>query len=332
MLLKFLPQGEPENKTIWQLLQEHPNQFSSSDVQVRRYYVVMLLNMLFLLFKLCIALPGLLFVGALMGEYNGSKLPLTKAYVVILLTVLLFIQARLWILPLAAAVQWCMIILMCKTFKVEHSPRSFPTQWNNGEGKIALITGVNFNGIGYEMCKSLVILGYSVIVVDMYAENRFNEVKTQLIKDIQENNDNSNVSAAEKFQLEEDCDTKITFIQADLTKFEDLRRIVSDVKRKHSILDVLINNAGAGVDGVTDDGFAITFMLCYIAPYCLTTGLLPLLQNSKDARVVNTSSAAANMVELVTQKNFNIEHVKPHAPEVMDFGFAQVMVGVVCSS
>ena len=290
------------------------------------------MNILFLLFKLCIALPGLLFVGALMGEYNGSKLPLTKAYIVILLTVLLFTQARLWILPLATVVQWCMIILMCKTFKIETTPRSFPTQWNNGDGKTALITGVNFNGIGYEMCKSLLILGYSIIIVDMYDESRYIEVKTQLIKDIHENNDYLNVSTADKAQLEEEYDSKLTFIQADLTKFKDLRRIVSEVKGKHSKLDILVNNAGAGVDGATDDGFAITFMLCYLAPYCLTTGLLPLLQQSTDARVVHTSSSAANMVEQVTQKNFNIAHVQPNAPEVMDHGFAQVIliVSVYC--
>ncbi|EGD83319.1 dehydrogenase/reductase SDR family member 12 [Salpingoeca rosetta] len=57
-------------------------------------------------------------------------------------------------------------------------------------------------------------------------------------------------------------------------------------------LDVLINNAGCMIHKriQTADGFETNFAVNTLAPYLLTTLLLPLLKQSSDPRVINVSS------------------------------------------
>lgn len=84
------------------------------------------------------------------------------------------------------------------------------------------------------------------------------------------------------------------FHLADFARLDDVRRLAAELEAYERI-DVLVNNAG-GVMGrreVTADGFEKTFQVNHLAPFLLTTSLLPRLIEA-NAKVIQTASAAAN--------------------------------------
>jgi NAD(P)-dependent dehydrogenase (short-subunit alcohol dehydrogenase family) len=73
-----------------------------------------------------------------------------------------------------------------------------------------------------------------------------------------------------------------------------VRALAEQVEHQNDDLDVLVNNAGIGTLGGRDesrDGYELTFAVNYLAGYLLTRLLLPLLEHSAPARVVNVASA-----------------------------------------
>jgi NAD(P)-dependent dehydrogenase (short-subunit alcohol dehydrogenase family) len=85
---------------------------------------------------------------------------------------------------------------------------------------------------------------------------------------------------------------------ADLASLEEVRGLAERVTAEHGRLDVLVNNAGIGTtlpgDGrrmESRDGYELRFAVNYLAGYVLTRHLLPLLERSAPARIVNVSSA-----------------------------------------
>ncbi len=92
--------------------------------------------------------------------------------------------------------------------------------------------------------------------------------------------------------------TKAEFYRADLSSFQDTAALATAILTKHKSLDVLINNAGIlkTANPITNDGYDIRFMVNTIAPYLLTTRLLPAL--SPSSRIVNLSSAAQAPVSI----------------------------------
>jgi NAD(P)-dependent dehydrogenase (short-subunit alcohol dehydrogenase family) len=80
--------------------------------------------------------------------------------------------------------------------------------------------------------------------------------------------------------------------RADLASLEEVRRLGREVGAEQR-LDVLVNNAG--IAGVGDrqesaDGHELRFAVNYLAPFLLTSLLLPLLERSAPARIVNVAS------------------------------------------
>jgi NAD(P)-dependent dehydrogenase (short-subunit alcohol dehydrogenase family) len=85
--------------------------------------------------------------------------------------------------------------------------------------------------------------------------------------------------------------------RADLADMAEVRRLADDVKAAASRLDVFISNAGIGFgepDGhdrrTSADGYELRFAVNYLAGFLLTERLLPLLQESAPARIVNIAS------------------------------------------
>jgi NAD(P)-dependent dehydrogenase (short-subunit alcohol dehydrogenase family) len=86
--------------------------------------------------------------------------------------------------------------------------------------------------------------------------------------------------------------------RADLASLEQVRRLAAEVLEGEQRLDVLVNNAGIGTDVPGggrrmegEDGYELRFAVNYLAGYLLTRELLPLLERSAPARIVNVSSA-----------------------------------------
>ncbi|MGS2717269.1 SDR family NAD(P)-dependent oxidoreductase [Eionea flava] len=146
--------------------------------------------------------------------------------------------------------------------------------------KTILLTGAT-DGIGLETAKTLSAQGHTLLLHGR-SETKLDSIKKTLLAL------NSNAS--------------IDMFQADLSNLSAVRQLALAIKKEHSIIDVLINNAGVfkTPQPITDEGFDIRFMVNTIAPYLLTQQLLPLLK--RQGRVINLSSAAQAPVNLEALK------------------------------
>jgi NAD(P)-dependent dehydrogenase (short-subunit alcohol dehydrogenase family) len=87
---------------------------------------------------------------------------------------------------------------------------------------------------------------------------------------------------------------KLHWLRADLASLDEVRALAAAVMGDHPRLDALVNNAGIGAAGPRQesrDGLELRFAVNYLAGYLLTRLLLPLLERSAPARIVNVSSA-----------------------------------------
>jgi NAD(P)-dependent dehydrogenase (short-subunit alcohol dehydrogenase family) len=138
-------------------------------------------------------------------------------------------------------------------------------------GKVVAITGANA-GIGRATAEALARMGATVLACGRSAAR------------LQE--------AVESIRSSTGNDRVKTFV-ADLSSVAEVRRLAAAIAESTDRLDVLINNAGIGVDRrvETAEGFELIFAVNYLAVFVLTTELLPLLKASAPSRVVTLSSA-----------------------------------------
>lgn len=98
---------------------------------------------------------------------------------------------------------------------------------------------------------------------------------------------------------------KLRYYVADFASLDEVRRVAAEIREWEPRLDVLINNAGIGSGKLSNkqrelsrDGHELRFAVNYLAPYLLTRLLLPLLQASAPARIVNVASVGQKQIEL----------------------------------
>jgi NAD(P)-dependent dehydrogenase (short-subunit alcohol dehydrogenase family) len=90
---------------------------------------------------------------------------------------------------------------------------------------------------------------------------------------------------------------------ADFASLADVRALAAAVQKDEARLDVLVNNAGVGTTVPTrdraesHDGIELRFAVNYLSHYLLTRELLPLLERSAPARVVNVSSLGQTAID-----------------------------------
>jgi NAD(P)-dependent dehydrogenase (short-subunit alcohol dehydrogenase family) len=140
------------------------------------------------------------------------------------------------------------------------------------EKKIGLVTGAN-SGIGKEIALGLAKAGVHVIMVCRNlakGERAREEIKA--------------LSGSSAIDL---------FI-ADLSSQAEIRALAKNINTRYAALHLLINNAGLVLNKKTlsVDGIEMTLATNHLAPFLLTQLLLPLLQKSVPARVINISSDA----------------------------------------
>lgn len=84
------------------------------------------------------------------------------------------------------------------------------------------------------------------------------------------------------------------YVLVDFSRFESVVQSAKELEGRMTHLDILINNAGTWQMAFkeTADGLEMNFAVNHLAPMLLTLELLPLLERSPAARVVNTSSGA----------------------------------------
>ena len=101
-------------------------------------------------------------------------------------------------------------------------------------------------------------------------------------------------------------------VYCDLSDLNSVASAADFIKGQTNQLDVLINNAGGvGKDRkVTEDGFESSFSINHLGPFLLTKKLLPLLEKSPSARIINVSSEAHNVAnpdfdDLQSEKSYS---------------------------
>jgi NAD(P)-dependent dehydrogenase (short-subunit alcohol dehydrogenase family) len=155
--------------------------------------------------------------------------------------------------------------------------------------KIILITGAS-SGIGRTTALELAKQGHQVIIHGRDAE------KTKAVFD-----EAVQIAGA----------GNVAMFTADLSLKSAVKAFAQEIAAKYDRLDVLINNAGGQFGEtrlVTAEGHERTFAINTLAPFLLTSLLLPLLKKSSSARVVTVSSASYTAGGEVPWDDIELEH------------------------
>ncbi|PRA01345.1 short-chain dehydrogenase [Arthrobacter sp. MYb224] len=133
--------------------------------------------------------------------------------------------------------------------------------------KTIIITGGS-DGIGAAAARTLVGRGHRVVIVGR------SEGKTKSI-------------AAE---------LSVPYYVADFAELTQVRKLADDLLEAYPVINVLANNAGGimGERTQTVDGHEITFQVNHLAPFLLTSLLMPALLAGK-ATIIQTASKAARI-------------------------------------
>ena len=167
--------------------------------------------------------------------------------------------------------------------------------WNEADlavdltGKVCAITGAN-SGIGLATAQQLAQRGATVYL---------------LVRNMER-------GAAAQARIREEAGHARVYLEAiDLSDLTSIWTCADRIKAQTPQLDVLINNAGDAFDqrGLSSDGVELTFATNVLGPFALTNALLPLLQASAPARIINVSSGGMYLAKLKPH-DLQFEHQK----------------------
>ncbi|MBN2413830.1 3-ketoacyl-ACP reductase [candidate division KSB1 bacterium] len=146
----------------------------------------------------------------------------------------------------------------------------------------ALITGAG-RGIGRGIAEKLAELNYNIVIDDIFSEN-----------DIAETLESIKAKGAD-----------VLYVQADISKSDDRKKLVKAVKNKFNHLDVLVNNAGVApkvrmdILEATEESFDRVLNINLKGPYFLTQLVANWMIEQKkedpdrDFKIINTASMSS---------------------------------------
>ena len=146
------------------------------------------------------------------------------------------------------------------------------------QGKVCVITGATA-GIGQVAAIELARRGAHVVIVGRSAEK----------------------CAATQAQIRSgSASATVETLVADLSSLDETKRLAGQVRERYPRIDVLLNNAGAMFlkRAESADGIEKTFALNHLSYFVLTNLLLPVLNQSTPARIVNVASDAHKGVSI----------------------------------
>ena len=151
---------------------------------------------------------------------------------------------------------------------------------NSMKGERVIVTGPT-SGVGKEIGLQLAELGAEVILA---------------CRDVKKGNE---VASGIKRRT---GSTNLVVMEIDTSSQDSIRRFAREFRKRYRRLDVLINNAAISrgmlpkVNSV--DGIELTFATNVLGYFLLTQELLPLLQRSAPARIINVASSYASDLDL----------------------------------
>jgi NAD(P)-dependent dehydrogenase (short-subunit alcohol dehydrogenase family) len=143
--------------------------------------------------------------------------------------------------------------------------------------KYALVTGGN-RGIGFEACRQLAKIGFSVI--------------------LSSRDEQKGLQAVSKLKS---AGLDILYHKLDVTHGDDVNKIVRFIEKEIGRLDVLINNAGVYLDegrnilDIEDEVMKTTMDINLMGPFYLCRAIIPIMKKNKYGRIVNLSSGLGSI-------------------------------------
>lgn len=152
-------------------------------------------------------------------------------------------------------------------------PQAAPTT-SMSRDRVCVVTGAT-RGIGRATAIALAKLGAQVVVVGR---------------------DSDRMDAVRR-EAERTANADVSCINADFASLASVRRAAEEIVHRWPAIHVLVNNAGinAGRRQVSADGIELTFAVNHLAPFLLTSLLVPALAAGAPSRIVNVASVFAHM-------------------------------------
>ena len=145
------------------------------------------------------------------------------------------------------------------------------------EPPVCVVTGAT-RGIGRATAIALAKRGARVVLVGR-DETRLDEVRRE---------------------AERASDPRVAWVRADFASLDSVRHAAEEIAHRWPALQVLINNAGVNAERrrSSAEGYELTFAVNHLAPFLLTTLLLPALTSGAPSRSVNVTSVFAHLGRL----------------------------------
>jgi len=137
------------------------------------------------------------------------------------------------------------------------------------DGQVCVLTGAT-SGVGYHAAKRLARGGAKLVLLCR----------------------NSEKAARVKKSLEQEYQTSVRLLQVDLSRLDEVRRAAATILDEYPRIDLLINNAGLHNNRriLNPIGIETVFCVNHLASFLLTHMLLPRIQESAPARILQINS------------------------------------------
>jgi len=193
--------------------------------------------------------------------------------------------------PLTRAIDAAMELTIVPSFsRVGFAVRSRLEGWEPveelpGTGRRVLVTGAN-SGLGYATARALLRAGAQVLV-SVRSEDKAADTRHRLAAD-----------------LGHDPGQRLETDLLDLGDLAEVRAFAARRLAEDAPLDAVVHNAGAlfAERALTGDGLERTYQIHVVAPFLLTSLLLPTLARSAPSRVVTVTSGGMYSEKLVTAR------------------------------